>query len=176
MDTVRSDRVNDATAPALGAIAGGGVRLPRFYAASSYTIPSHMSIFTGLDPAAHGVHRQRSALAPEVATLAEVLAEAGFRTQAFHEGGYVEGRFGFARGFEDYRRAPRIAVAREVLPDVVTWIRAHADERWFLFLHTYAAHSPYGGYDRYRAEAPERGLLSDRARLPQVRGGTPGVR
>jgi arylsulfatase A-like enzyme len=162
MDTVRADRVRDETAPTLREIAADGVRFSRFYAASSYTIPSHMSIFTGLDPAAHDVHRQQSALAPEIATLAQTLAAAGYRTQAFHEGGYVEARFGFARGFEDYRREPRVAVVREALPEVLAWIRAHAHERWFLFLHTYAAHAPYGGYARYREQAPERGLLSER--------------
>jgi hypothetical protein len=30
------------------------------------------------------------------------------------------------------------------------------DERYFLFLHTYAAHNPYGGYDIYRKTHPDR--------------------
>ena len=40
-------------------------------------------------------------------------------------------------------------------------MRAAGDERYFLFLHTYAAHYPYGGLERYRREHPERGLPSD---------------
>ena len=35
------------------------------------------------------------------------------------------------------------------------------DTPYFLFLHSYSAHAPYGGYARYREEHPERGFLSD---------------
>ncbi len=162
MDTVRADHVTgwgDArTTPNLAAIAAEGARFPRFYAASSYTIPSHMSIFTGLDPREHGMLREGVRLAPEVPTLASLLAGAGFVTQAFQEGGYVAARFGFDRGFQSYVEFPRLGLVTSGLPQVLDWIRARDDEPYFLFLHSYAAHFPYGGYARYRAEHPERGL------------------
>lgn len=161
MDTVRADRLDAGTAPAIERLAAQGARVQRFYAASNYTLPAHMSIFTGLDPAAHGVTLDAARLAPGVPTLAELLGGAGYRTRAFHEGAYVEARFGFARGFEVYRRHPRVEVVRRALPGVLDWIRENRDERWFLFLHTYAAHFPYGGFARYRSEDPERGLPSD---------------
>ena len=54
MDTVRADHVNGYgpgdTTPELAKIAAEGVLFRDFYGASTYTIPSHMSIFTGLDP------------------------------------------------------------------------------------------------------------------------------
>jgi len=162
MDTVRADAVGSAErTPHLAALAREGVRFEAFYAASNYTIPSHMSIFTGLDPAEHGVTLAHARLAASVPTLAELLRDAGYETRAFHEGGFIEARFGFARGFEVYRRYPRVAVVREALESALEWMDARGEEPYFLFLHTYAAHFPYGGFARYRAEHPERRLPSD---------------
>jgi arylsulfatase A-like enzyme/4-amino-4-deoxy-L-arabinose transferase-like glycosyltransferase len=162
IDTVRADRVGgfgsgEAT-PHLRSIAAAGTRFTRFYAASSYTIPSHMSIFTGLDPAAHGVISEEARLAPEVPVLAELLRKRGYVTQAFHEGVYVAPRFGFDRGFDEYRRQGWIQVVREALPSLLSWMREADDTPYFLFLHTYAPHFPYGGYQLYRRAHPERGL------------------
>lgn len=42
-----------------------------FYAASTYTLPSHMSMFTGLDPVEHGLAHHAARINPEVRTLAE---------------------------------------------------------------------------------------------------------
>jgi arylsulfatase A-like enzyme len=165
MDTVRADRVSgwaaDEPTPVLAEIAAGGVRVRRFYAASSYTIPSHMSLFTGLDAAEHGVHEEDARLDPAVPTLALLLWNAGFRTQAFHEGVYVAPRFGFDRGFETYREVGRNALPNQALPEVLAFLRAQGERPYFLFLHTYAAHFPYGGFARYRDAQPERGLPSD---------------
>jgi arylsulfatase A-like enzyme len=177
MDTVRADRVSGYgaadTTPAITRIAAEGALFRDFYAASNYTIPSHMSIFTGLDPAEHGVIRKEARLDPAVPTLAELLRDAGYRTRGFHEGGFVESRFGFARGFETYRRYPRLEVVRRNLPSVLEWMRKHRDEPYFLFLHTYAAHFPYGGFERYRREHPERGLPTDEE-LAELRRRFPG--
>ncbi|MDH3226057.1 MAG: sulfatase [Thermoleophilia bacterium] len=165
MDTVRADHVTGygsaTTTPTLGEIAAEGVLFLDSYAASSYTIPSHASIFTGLDAIEHGVIVDFARIAPDVTTLAEALASAGYRTQGFHEGVYVDARFGFDRGFDAYVRRPRNGVVSDSLPTLLEWMRSAADEPYFLFLHTYAAHYPYGGFERYRREHPERGLPSD---------------
>ena len=163
MDTVRADFVEGwggRDTPHLRALAERGVRFRDSFAASSYTLPSHMSIFTGLDPAAHGVMEPESALSPQIPTLAERLSAAGYRTHGFHEGGFVQARYGFARGFDRYEKIPRLSLPRGSLPRVLAFIREAGSEPYFLFLHTYAAHGPYGGYERYRREAPERGLPS----------------
>ena len=61
-----------------------------------------MSIFTGLYPAEHGVYPPGGVLAAEIRTLPETLRAQGFRTGGHVEGGYVAGRYGFARGFEEW--------------------------------------------------------------------------
>ncbi len=175
VDTARDDRFDAAKTPAIERLAAQGARIERFYAASNYTLPAHMSIFTGLDPGEHGVSVDAARLAPAVPTLAELLAASGYRTRAFHEGAYLESRFGFARGFEVYRRHPPVEVVQRALPSVLDWIRKNRDERWFLFLHTYAAHFPYGGFARYRSENPDRGLPSD-VEIDALRRRYPGSR
>lgn len=171
LDTARADRVSgwgDArTTPRLAAIAAEGTRFQRFYAASSYTIPSHMSIFTGLDPLEHGMLREGVRLAPGVPTLASLLGEAGFATQAFHEGGYIAPRFGFDHGFQSYVEVPRLGMVSSAVPMLLDWLRSRDDRPYFLFVHSYASHYPYGGYARHWAENPGRGLpsLAELARL-----------
>jgi len=172
MDTVRADFVSGYgernTTPELARIAAEGVRFENAYAASNYTIPSTMSIFTGLDPLEHGVTTADARLADDVPTLAERFSAAGWRTAAFHEGGYVGAQYGFDRGFHRWRRHDRLAVVNDGLDDVLAWMREASDEPYFLFVHTYAAHFPYGGFEDYRARNPERGLPSD-AELARMR-------
>ncbi len=167
LDTVRADRIHGPeasnVAPAFHRLATEGAVVAPFYAASNYTLPSHMSIFTGLDPAEHGVLIGGAALAPEVPLLAERLREAGFATASWNEGGYVDARYGFARGFDRYETLAFNQLPEQSLDDVLGWLRERGDAPWFLFLHSYAAHSPYGGYSRYRDEAPGRGLLDEGA-------------
>jgi arylsulfatase A-like enzyme len=163
MDTVRADRVGGfgggGATPVLREIAREGTRFSRFYAASNYTLPSHAAMLTGLDPAAHGMHRKAVKLAGSP-TLAERLRGAGYRTQGFHEGGFVSPQFGFGRGFDEYRRGRRI-LEGEALETLLAWMREAADEPYFLFVHSYSAHYPYRGHDRYRRAHPERGLLEE---------------
>lgn len=163
MDTVRADRVSGygtaQTTPVLAEISQQGVLFRDFYAASTYTIPSHLSIFTGRDSTE--VMLPSGKMRPDVVTLTELLAAEGYRTRAYHEGGYVSASFGFDRGFEKYIELPRIAVVGQSLDRVLGAMHAAKNQPYFLFLHTYAAHFPYGGYERYRSEYPDRNLLSD---------------
>jgi arylsulfatase A-like enzyme len=172
MDTVRADRVSGAgdldLTPRLAEIAAEGVRFERFYAAASYTLPATMSIFTGRDPIEHGVWTEAASLAPGVPTLAEVLANAGYTPVGLHEGGYVAGHFGFDRGFQNYTRLDQRQVIESGFPALLGWIRATGNQPYFLFVHTYAAHAPYGGFERYQETAPDR-RLPDAAGLSGLR-------
>jgi arylsulfatase A-like enzyme len=92
-----------------------------------------------------------------IPTFSEMLRRAGYATAAITDGGMVDGRFGFARGFDTYddqRKDPRLTFHRgkkfvESAP---------ADKPWFLFLHTYAVHCPYDPREeialRFRTRGP----------------------
>ena len=116
------------------------------------TLPSHMSIFTGLYPSEHGVYPPDRILPQDVPTLPEIFRQAGLRTAGFTEGGYVDGDYGFARGFDEFSdAAARTETDIENTLDLgLQFLRSVGPEdRFFLFLHTYSVHDPYSPDERY---------------------------
>jgi arylsulfatase A-like enzyme len=157
LDTLRADRIgaygyDRDTSPALDALAARGVRFDTVIAESSWTLPSHMTLFTGLPPTLHGVTSHDRALSKDVPTLTEVLREAGYRTFAFTGGLYVAPNFGFGRGFEIYVSASENAQTGERSPlGLAAALKAAArrisrldpEESFFAFIHTFDVHCPY---------------------------------
>lgn len=187
VDTLRPDRLgvydgDPGTSPHIDALAREAVVFEQALAPSPWTLPSHMSMLTGLDPVAHGVKHEGMRLSKRVVTLAESLRKAGFRTAAFTDGGFVDHQFGFGQGFEIYRDrrhedGPN-GFAR-LLPEALDWLLASRHEDAFLFLHTFDAHSPYQEGDaevqaRFRAraaaDAPDDHLLHRFQYLAQQQG------
>ena len=85
MDTVRSDRLScygnsRAVTPMVDALANYGYRFENFFSNSSWTLPSHASLFTGVYPAAHRATQETLALDDRFPTLAGILTEAGYQT------------------------------------------------------------------------------------------------
>ena len=64
-------------------LAARGVRFETVIAESNWTLPSHITLFTGLSPALHGVVSQERKLAESVPMLTEVLRERGFRILSY---------------------------------------------------------------------------------------------
>ena len=94
-----------------------------------------------------------SVLSPEVETLPEVFQRSGFRTAGFTEGGYVSGRFGFRRGFDVFvsrNRDHNRPVERTFGRGIDFLKSVGPKDRFFLFLHTYAVHTPYDAPEQYR--------------------------
>lgn len=153
IDTLRADAMfAEPDAPGLAslrAFSRSATTFTEAYAPSSWTLPSIASLLTGLDPLHHGVVEMApgSRLAAAVPTLAERLREAGFFTVASTGGGWVSDDGGLSSGFErfdaDFDRvgADPDAAARVVRSAARA---AGPDRPFFLFLHTYAAHDPYG--------------------------------
>ncbi|MHC5210300.1 MAG: sulfatase [Planctomycetota bacterium] len=170
LDTLRPERLGiyggmTDTSPRIDALAANSVVFDQALAPSPWTLPSHMSMLTGLDPVAHAVKHEGTRLSKHVVTLAESLRKAGFRTAAFTDGGFLDHTFGFGAGFEIYRdrRTPDgpNGFAR-LLPEALDWLLASRHEDAFLFLHTFDAHSPYQEGDaevqsRFRARQVEDG-------------------
>jgi len=147
-------------------------------AAAPWTLPAHVSMFTGLDAVRHGVNhdvgdaRRPTGPSPTAALemLAETLRRAGFATAAFTGGGYVHPRYGLAQGFERYASWPdRSDDAAELEVGVdrsLEWISSRQGERFFLFLHTYAVHDPYRPWSPHLERvAPEHGGTLDQVAI-----------
>jgi arylsulfatase len=162
IDTLRADRLSvygyeRPTTPHLERFAEQAIVFDRFYHNGGATLPSHMTLMTSLRPGTHQVDPSgRGRLAAEHGTLAERLSEAGYRTGAFVDGGWMRGAFGFSRGFEIYDDAG--GRLRGLLPRATSWLSQHRTERFFLFLHSYDVHAemhglpyecPDGYHERY---------------------------
>jgi arylsulfatase A-like enzyme len=158
LDTVGARHVGgygDAKTPTLEKIAADGARYDRFYAASTYTLPSHMSMMTGLDPIEHGVVNLPSRLAPRVPTLASELRKAGYHTKAVTEGGFIGSIYGFDQGFDEVIERVADEIPKTTIWGVLDWMRTKEKTPYFLFIHTYVAHVPYGGFRNFRDRHPE---------------------
>lgn len=145
IDTLRADRLSlyghdRPTSPNLEQLAQEAVVFERFLYSGGGTLPSHMSMMTSLNPITHGITNiNKRVLEDQRVTLAEQLKEAGYTTAGFADGSWVQGRFGFAQGFDLYDDSG--GHFRKILPRAMAWIRKHRDEPFFLFLHTFDVHS-----------------------------------
>lgn len=158
IDALRGDHLSAAgysrrTTPFLEELAARATLFENAVAQVPSTLPSHISMFTGLYPAEHGVFPPSSVLAPEIRTLPEVLRHAGFRTAGHVEGGYVQGGYGFQRGFTEWSDTPYSAdtdVERTFGRGLDFLRTVRPEERFFLFLHSYTVHDPYLPPEEYR--------------------------
>ncbi len=153
LDTLRADHVSAygyprQTTPALDALADRGVLFEAAYSHSPKTAVSHMSLFTGLHPDAHGVGqlaRSGSRRLPDaIPTLASLLRAHGYRTAGVAEGGNVRGELGFDQGMDLYERSDDAASGFARAAELAESLSAREPRRpFFLFVHTYEAHDPY---------------------------------
>jgi len=121
LDTARADRFSAygygrQTTPQIDHVAKEGILYTQAIAPSSWTVPSHASLFTGRNPEEHGagIH----ALDDRFPTVAETLQGNGYRTAGFVANRMMlYGGTGLGRGFvhyEDILDSPLDAFARTV--------------------------------------------------------------
>jgi arylsulfatase A-like enzyme len=108
LDTVRADHLStygyhETTTPAIDRIAAEGVLFERAFSSSSWTLPSHSSLLTGLPVSAHGTLTVVDRLAEDVPRLAQVFNGAGYATGAFVSNNlFVLPERGLAVGFDTF--------------------------------------------------------------------------
>ena len=110
-DTVRASNLSlygygRPTTPNLNGLAGRGVRFDLAFSSSSWTLPSHASMFTGRWPHELGVD-WKSPLRDDVPTLAEYLSSHGYDTAGFAANlDYCSRETGLGRGMVHYEDFP----------------------------------------------------------------------
>jgi arylsulfatase A-like enzyme len=113
VDALRADHLSSYgyernTSPFLDELAADGVLFQRAISASSYSLPSHASLLSGLYPNEHGVEWLEFKVFEDAPypSIAEAMYERGYRTGAFSANPFWFTREqGFGRGFirfEDY--------------------------------------------------------------------------
>lgn len=156
MDTVRADHIGcygyaRPTSPRIDELAATCTRFPRAVATSSWTVPTHASLFTGRFPFEHGAHafevepgtvNNVNPLPEEELTLAEVFWDRGYTTGAFVANeAFLATRWQLNQGFETYD------VHRAYAPDIneraFRWLDAVHERPFFLFINYIDAHRPY---------------------------------
>jgi arylsulfatase A-like enzyme len=150
LDTLRADGLSSQgnprpTTPNLDALAARGFLFENAVSNASWTLPGFVALLAGEHPTARVYHGKL------LRSGAERLRAAGFRTAAFTEGAYVSAHFGMDRGFETFQEetapiiddpGPDVGIAK-TFARAEAWLRENADERFFLFVHTYEPHVPY---------------------------------
>jgi len=123
LDTARADRVScngyaRTTTPTLDSLAADGVNYTAAHSVAPWTLPSHMSMFTGLLPGEHGATwkafaepadaplsdvfgRSLEPSDPE-RMLAQQLRRRGYHTAGFSSNAWVANRTGFEHGFDAF--------------------------------------------------------------------------
>lgn len=165
IDTLRPDHLgcygySRETSPTIDALAARGVVFDKAFAQASWTIPSHMSMFTSMYPHTHQVDRQAASLPESIPTVTGALREGGYSTSGFASWLFLSERFGFGRGFDRYEvlkatrdpENPRLRIS----PDAGTLVELVSgsfvsegtpgldkESPFFLFLHFFDPHLDY---------------------------------
>jgi len=161
LDTVRADHLGcygyrHDTSPALDAFAASGTRFERCLAPGIPTTPSYTTTFTGQLPVTHGIvtHGGGRDIDPVRPWLPQILCNAGYATCAVDNLFRMKPWFG--RGYETLiDSSQRLGSSHEIECTginrrAVPWIKNHAAEQFFLFIHYWDVHTPYLPPAKYR--------------------------
>ena len=161
------------TSPRIDQLAREGALFETVVSSSSWTLPAHAALFTGLPDRAHGCYYDDRWLDGSRTTIAEAFREAGYNTAGFYSGPYLSPHFGFAQGFDWYRdctsysretiqkiqdetligetgmgmdvmvRSHRDITNPIVYEEVMEWADEKLERPFFLFIHLWDVHYDY---------------------------------
>lgn len=172
VDTLRADAIQALGGPvetrALDGLLADSVVFENAQAPAPWTLPSFVSFLSGTSPWVHGATRFGAPVPPELTNVAEHLRDAGYRTAGIGHNFFLTARAtgGFAnRGFDHYDVYPKgyhpwsvgLRMLQRTVPALLpqeldtyglteralTWLDAHEDEPFFLWVHYLDPHSPY---------------------------------
>jgi len=169
IDTLRADRVGaygytKGATPALDRLAREGVLVEDAVVQVPQTRPSHVSLFTGLQPFEHAIRDNLSPpLDARFPTLATLLKGRGYATGGFIGAFPVSRDSGLDRGFDVFddpfagggsqAREDRSArPAHEVVDRALAWLGRLPKKPFFAWVHLFDPHSPYEPPQPYRAK------------------------
>jgi len=189
LDTLRADHLgcygySRDTSPKLDALAAEGVRFDCCISECAHTVPAFTSMFTGLSPISHRVvgtnwcmpNENVDLLDDETPVLAEVLQQQGFLTAAvdnlFHNMQFHPKWF--ARGYEHYLNTSPKYIEGKTRADhvnerAIPWIKQHASENFYLFLHYWDPHQRYSPPAPFDAMFPASGKDMEPKKLADKR-------
>lgn len=151
IDTLRADHLGvygygRDTSPAIDLFTENAIVFENAIAQAPWTLPSHVSMLTGLYSTRHGVVNMAPQIPNSTLTLADILHEMGYKTYAFTDGGYVAKRFNYHTFdvFDDTGDHNGRNYGK-----MINWLGNHSNETFFLFWHDYQPHYPYAPPEEY---------------------------
>lgn len=139
---------DQVTAPNICEFIKDNVKYTNAVSQSVWTIPSTVSFFLSQYPETHGVRSQRERISRDATTLTELFKEDGYSTAGFVGnrrcgGGHLKKRYGYDQGFDRYyQQGPWMNTS---VPRAINWLESgNKEDRYFLFVHGYDPHAPYG--------------------------------
>ncbi|MBI5410268.1 MAG: sulfatase, partial [Nitrospirae bacterium] len=198
MDTTRADHLscygyNRKTSPYLDRIAGEGALFKNAVSTSGWTLPSHVSMFTGLFPLEHGTGHVTPHLPEEIETLTGLLKEQGYATLGYSNNPWVSFFTGLSRKFDDFqvgwkRNEHRyfyksaydrlLEISKKSDPDWATndhgaarttryvseWMEKNAGAPFYVFINYMEPHLPYDPPPPYNSLFMPDGVSSEELR------------
>ncbi len=144
LDTFRFDHVSrygsmTTRTPNIDLFLANAVEFMDAYARATFTLPSHVTMMTGLTPRSHGVRRNDQVLDVSVTTVPQLLYQAGYRTGAFFRIPALQEPAGFPSGFDVYAKCPE-GLGR--IPNSVSgWLQTmRRQDPFFLFANLAMVH------------------------------------
>jgi arylsulfatase A-like enzyme len=133
------------TTPFVDELAARGVRFERALSNATWTLPSTVSLMTGLAPERHGIATAQDAVTPDLVLLAERFAQAGFETAACVQMIFASDRHGLDRGFDgfDYVGPGDSRAMDRLRARLTDWFATRGEQRSLLYVHLRRPHSPY---------------------------------
>lgn len=170
IDTLRADHLpaygySRVATPGIDALQRDSILFENAYSQCPLTLPSHLSLLTGLLPAEHGVrtnlgYRFDGAAHP---TLARALRAHGYATGAAVSAYVLRGATGISESFDFFDdsvgedvewtrdlstlQRPGLETARRA----AAWAEGVKPRPFFLFVHVYEPHAPYEPPEPFRS-------------------------
>lgn len=168
VDTLRADHLpvygyRGVETPNIDSLRADSILFERAYAHVPLTLPSHVSLLTGLLPPQHGVRNNLgfSFDASKHPTLPGALKARGYATGAAVSAYVLRGSTGLASAFDSYDDAVVIRGGEsigaqqrsggETVAVARAWIERHQGAPFFYMLHLFEPHSPYTPPEPHRS-------------------------
>lgn len=98
-------RTGEPTSPNVDALAAAGALFEEAVSTTTWTLPSHHALMSGLPDLAHGVLSDGYGPTRSCVQLAQLLSDAGYATAGFYSGPYLGPSYGFGDGFDEWTNA-----------------------------------------------------------------------
>ncbi len=192
LDTLRRDHLGcygyfRDTSPSIDAFAAESVRFDRAVAAAPTTLPSHMSIMTGLFVHQHGVIGNHPSGRPTLEAQASstwvpsILSGVGYESAAFVSARVLGPETGMSHGFAVFDAPIARRKGVETTDLALKWIAERTERPFFLWVHLFDPHEPnappspyaemFTSDPRLDAEIDARAIHPERIAANETKGG-----